>query len=369
MKYIITGKNYTSELIENFKKNDDVIVISETELQKSDIAFSDDDKIYCPDETSVPFVEQKLPKSSYDKLETVKNKYQCRIILKDIYPDFYFKSVDLNELAKVQLPADKKFIIKPQKGFFGVGVKTISSKTDLGKTALEIKSEINDFIGMFSKEVFSGNDFIIEEYIDGEEYSFDLYYDEKGEPIITSFCRHPLPMYKEYFHLLYYTGKEIYERFKEQIFTIFTEFNKTLKMKNMPVHAEFKEYKGKLYPIEFNVPRFGGFGLADLPYYAFGENSFEHYFNGTKADWENNFATNDNKYGWVLCYNGTNVDVENSVPDYSKLEKDLGEVLHLSKLDHTKNPAFALAYIKLKNDQEIDRILSIDFNDYFVPKD
>lgn len=365
MKYIITGKNYTSELIKNFKKNDEVIVISEAELKNSDIAFSDDDKIYCPDETSVPFVEQKLPQKYFDKLETVKNKYQCRVILKELYPDFYFKSVNLYELSKVQLPEDKKFIIKPQKGFFGVGVKTIDSKTDLSKTQLEIKSEINDYIKLFSKEVFSDNNFIIEQYIDGEEYSFDLYYDENGEPVFTSFCRHPLPLHKEYFHLLYYTGKEIYERFQKQVFTIFREFNKTLKMKNMPMHAEFKEYNGKLYPIEFNVPRFGGFGLADLPYYAFGENPFEHYFNGTKPDWENILAQNGDKYGWVLCYNGTNVDVQKTVPDYAKLQKDLGQVLHLSKLDHTKNPAFALAYVKLKNDKEINRILSIDFNDYF----
>jgi len=368
MNYIITGKNYTSPLINKFKDDKNVIVLTDRELQESDIRFTNDDKIYCPDETSVPFVNERLPKYSFDKLETVKNKYQCRIILKDLFPEFYFKSVNLDQLAKVQLPKGKKFIIKPQKGFFGVGVREITSNDDLSKVAYEIKKQIDENIKMFSEEVFTAEEFIIEEFIYGEEYSFDVFYDEQGEPVLTSFCRHPLPEHKEYFHLLYYTGKEIYETFKEQILSIFREFNKTMKMKNMPLHSEFKEYKGKLYPIEFNVPRFGGYALADLPYYAFGENPFEHYFNGTRPDWENIFATEDKKYGWVLCYNGTNVDVENSEPDYNKLQKDLGEVLHLSKLDYTKNPVFALAYIKLQNDKEIERILSLDFNDYFTPK-
>jgi ATP-grasp domain len=45
-----------------------------------------------------------------------------------------------------------------------------------------------------------------------------------------------------------------------------------------PIHAELKLMKGELFPIEFNPMRFGGLGLGDLSYYAFGINPYKYYF-------------------------------------------------------------------------------------------
>ncbi len=369
MNYIITGKNFTSDLLEKFKGKLNFKVLTEKELSNSDIIFSEEDKIYCPDETSVPFLKDRMNKQRWEKLEVIKNKNQCRILLKNIYPDFYFKSIDIDNLSKEKLPENKNFIIKPQKGFFGVGIREINSNSDLRKVAQNIQKEISTQVKLFSKDVFTAENFIIEEFISGDEYSFDLYYNETGEPVLTSFCHHPNSVHEEYFHLLYYTGKKIYDKFYEQIINIFKEFNKTLKIKNMPIHAEFKENNGKLIPIEFNVPRFGGFGLADLPYYAFGENSFRHFFENTSPDWKNIFEeVGDKNYGWVLCYNGSNIDLNNFEPDYDKLMSDLGNIIHINKLDYTKNPVFAIAYIELENEKEMKKILSLDFNNYFKPK-
>ena len=369
MNYIITGKNFTSDLLGKFKTNPNYTLLSEEELSDSKIIFSDEDKIYCPDETSVAFLMPKMSKTRWEKLEIIKNKNQCRILLKDIYPDFYFKSINIEDLTKEKIPENKNFIIKPQKGFFGVGIREINSKSDLKKVAYNIQEEISNQVKLFSKDVFTAEDFIIEEFISGDEYSFDLYYNETAQPVITSFCHHPNSLHQEYFHLLYYTGEEIYNKFHDQVINIFKEFNKTLNIKNMPIHAEFKENNGKLVPIEFNVPRFGGFGLADLPYYAYGENSFEHFFENTKPDWKQIFTRNkDKNYAWVLCYNGTNIDLDNYEPNYNKLMADLGNIIHINKLDYTKNPVFAIAYIELENQEEINRILSLDFNNYFIPK-
>ncbi len=369
MNYIITGKNFTSPLINKFKEKADFNVFSEGELNNSKLFFSDNDKIYCPDETSVPFLMPKISKSSWDRLEIVKNKYQCRILLQDIYPDFYFKSVDIENLVNEKLPKNKKFIIKPQKGFFGVGIREINSNSNLKDITSDIQDEISKQVKLFSKDVFTENNFIIEEFITGDEYSFDLYYNEEGEPILTSFCRHPISKHEEYFHVLYYTGKKIYKKFHNQVIAIFKEFNKTLNLKNMPIHAEFKEHKNKLIPIEFNVPRFGGFGLADLPYYAYGQDSFKHFFEGTSPQWQNIFENSgDENFAWVLCYNGSNIDLDNFEPDYDKLTAELGDIVHLNKIDYKKNPVFAIAYIKLEDENHINKILSLDFNNYFKVK-
>ncbi|HBU07526.1 MAG TPA: hypothetical protein DEB09_05605 [Candidatus Magasanikbacteria bacterium] len=368
MNYIITGKNFTSPLLNKYKGQLNFFVLTEEELRSSNIIFSQEDKIFAPDETSFPIVLARIKDKKREQIENIKNKYNCRLLLKDIYPNFYFKSVKLVDLKFVKLPKNKKYIIKPQKGFFSVGVKEIDSNTDLKKTATELEENIKKNISFFSKEVFTEEDFIIEEYIEGNEYTFDLFYDEKGKPVIVNMCHHPMSKFKEYFNLLYYTSQDIYEKFHEQVINIFTDFNKTLNITNLPIHAEFRERDGQLIPIEFNLPRFGGWGLADLPYHAFNLESFKHFFAGTKPDWKKIFTEHKNKYyGWVLCYNGIGIDVSKYRPDYEKLKKDLGNVLHLYKLDYTTKPTFAIAYVEKTNKKELDNLLKMDFRDYFVP--
>jgi hypothetical protein len=44
------------------------------------------------------------------------------------------------------------------------------------------------------------------------------------------------------------------------------------------MRAEFKKRHGKLFPIEFNVLRFGGKGGADVSDYAFGINAYVAFF-------------------------------------------------------------------------------------------
>ena len=367
MNYIITGKNFTSPLIEKAKNSENINVYTEEELKNSDIKFDINDKIYAPDETSVPIFLKRTPEEKRKSLETIKNKLKCRELLRTIYPDFFFRSVGLNELASIELPENKKIIIKPQKGFFGVGVKEINSESNLAEIAEELKAEMTKNIEYFSEEMFTMEEFIIEEFIEGEEYAFDIFYDKNGEPVLTNFMHHPPAKESAYFHLLYYSNKIIYDLFAEEVLDIFRKFNKTLNLKNVPVHAEFKaEEGGQLLPIEFNIPRFGGFGLADLPFYGFGLDPFQQFFLGEKIDWPSLFEGKEDKtFGWVLCYNGTEADVKTQKPNYEKLSKSLGNILHLIKMDYTKNPVFALAYVELTSRKQIENLLNMDFNIFF----
>jgi hypothetical protein len=286
-----------------------------------------------------------------------------------MYPQLYYNKININDVPKFILPnINKKYFIKPQKGFFGVGVKQIDHKTDLSKLTKQLKKEIKQGGQFFSNEVFTADDFLIEENIEGEEYTFDLFYNEQGKPIIVSFCHHPMSAIKDYFHLLYYTYPGIYKKFAVQVKEIFTQLNETLNIKNLPIHAEFKEQQGRLVPIEVNIPRFGGFGLADLPYYAYGVNSFNCFFEGAEPDWDKILPKHEGKYyGWVLCYNGINVNLEKNSPNHNKLKKDLGGILNYYTLDYKTNPVFGIAYVKKYSKKSIEELLKIDFKKYFVP--
>ena len=370
MKYIITGKNFTSPLLVRYKLQKGYVLITENELQSSSIKFTDKDKLYAPDETSVPIILSKIKDESWrNQIENIKNKYKWRLSLKNLYPHLYFKKVKIGDLDSLTLPFHtyKKFIIKPQKGFFGVGVKEINIHTDLTKLKEELTCEINKNCTVFSEEVFSSEDFIIEEYIGGEEYAFDVFYNEKGFPVIVNFCHHPASKIQEYFHLLYYSHQSIYEKFHAQIIKIFSDFNKSLTIKNVPIHAEFRERNGTLIPIEWNIPRFGGFGVADLPYYGYGVNPFECFFESRTPNWKEIFKLRGNKYyGWVLCYNGIHIDLKKHIPNYKKMKSNLGKILHFYQLNCKKNPAFGIAYVEKDTKEELFQLLNIDFRDYFI---
>src|SRR5262245_4671264 len=50
----------------------------------------------------------------------------------------------------------------------------------------------------------------------------------------------------------------------------FTRLNDSLGARSFPIHAELKLDGGRFMPIELNPMRYGGFGLADLTWHAFG---------------------------------------------------------------------------------------------------
>lgn len=57
---------------------------------------------------------------------------------------------------------------------------------------------------------------------------------------------------------------------------------------------------------------------------------------------------NCNNYSWMLAYN---VRKKGKVPDYDKFKEFIGKenILSSYELDFTKNPVFAVSYIKSNN--------------------
>jgi len=88
-----------------------------------------------------------------------------------------------------------------------------------------------------------------------------------------------LPTYSAYFRTLYDTSQSIYAHFSGMVIDFFQSLQKRgINLKNFPVHAEFKVIGTRLIPIEINLYRFGGYGLADMLHHACGINPYETYF-------------------------------------------------------------------------------------------
>ena len=369
MNYIITGNTYNSKFIDDLTKRDDITAMSGEELLGSDLTFSSEDKVYVPSETSLSIVMERMEDKSYvDGINKLKNKYFCREVLSSLYPEFYFAKASLSEIATLDLQG-KKVVIKPLKGFFGTGVRIAEPNCDLKKLAEGMKEEVQASAKFFPESILTQNEYIIEEYITGDEYAVDMFFDEAGNPEIMNIYFHPEPMIAEYFHLMYYTNKEIFDNYLETFTHFFNELNKIMKLKSFPIHAEFKLQDGIMVPIELNPMRYGGFGLSDLTFNSFQHQPITAYFDNSPANWDAIWEIRkENNYAWILGYNGKDVDINELPPNHDKFTAYLtanSSLIDYVKLDHKTNPVFALAYIYNKDLNKLKELLNTEFNSFF----
>ena len=373
MNYIITGKGYISELVTKIGTEGEgkikIKVISEEDFRNSELIIKTGDKVYAPTESALEIILERSEDTTFvNAVNLLKDKHKFRKLMSNMYPDFYFAKTTINKLENIKLDRNKKYIVKPTKGFFGTAVKELNKKTNISEITKEIRNELKKSSRYFPESILSKNELIIEQFVEGEEYAVDMYFNGNGNPEILNIYHHPLPEKNEYFHVLYYTSKDVFDRFYDRLNAIFIELNQHLTITNFPIHAEFKLENDKLIPIEMNPLRYGGFGLADLAYHAFGFNPFNAFFNNFKPNWQEIWNTrNEFHYGWVLGYNGTNINVNTHEPDHADFQEYLGDILHYVEINHKENPAFSIAYIKDDCPKSLQRLLKTEFNDFFVP--
>jgi ATP-grasp domain len=211
---------------------------------------------------------------------------------------------------------------------------------------------------------------LIEQYVDGPEYAVDMFYDCHGKPVITNIYAHPEPKHKKYLQMLYYTSEDVFINFYESLYNFFLKFNEDLEIKSFPIHAEFKLENNTLIPIEFNPARFGGMGLCCLTTHAFQFNPVQYYLLDQAPDWKKIWQRNKNNYFcWLLAYNGADIDLQTYRPNHNKFKKFISasiDILAYQELDYLNNPGFAIAYLQTQQKSNLNNLLSIEFNDFFI---
>lgn len=329
-----------------FLKNDKVCLTSESILDDVLARLEDEDRI-----------------SAILKL---KDKFAFRELLSAIYPDFYFKHASLEELPAQKFDPDSKYVIKPVKGCFGSGVRIIDGNIPLQTLILEIREELSKNSAVLSSDVLTPDEFLIESYIEGEEYAVDMFYDSHGEPIITNIYHHPMPENPAYLHMMYYSNREIFGELYHPAKDFFRKLNQTLQVTNLPIHSEFRSHNGNLIPIELNSFRFGGMGLGNMGYHALGVNAYQCYIEDTEPDWDSVWKDRENLFGFFIAYNGTNVDLTRSKPDWEKLRRQFSRIILDIPFDYKKQLAFGILYIE-EPKSRLAQLLSLEFNDFFIP--
>lgn len=361
--YLVSPNKAESGALETLPQTKGMLLVKDNEIIAKDFQFQVEDKICITSEASLEIVRSKITDNSKKKaIDLLKDKYKFREALTNIYPNYIFKKIKFEDINNLKI--DKKTVLKPLKGCFGTAVKIIDENSDLHIVSKEIEFEIQKNSSVLSENVLSQNDFILEEYISGEEYAIDMFFDENGEPHIVNIYYHPMPKIESYLHMIYYTNKEIFDKIYNKAIIFFKKLNAILNVKNFILHSEFK-YEKELIPIEINSMRYGGMGLGNMIYHSVGVNPYEHFNKGISPDWKKIWKNNSNDiFAFFIAYNGTQIDKSSQQPDIEKLKNDFTEILREEIFDYKTQLAFGVFCIK-ENNQNIKKLLEIEFNDYF----
>ena len=367
--YLISNPESESGTLETLPPTPGLKVITRHQLQEQkDLRFGKHDKVCLTTESILDDVLARLEdETRKNAVLTLKDKFAFRKLLKALYPDFYFKQCSLDELLHERLAGNTKYVVKPVKGCFGSGVRVIVGNTDMHELIAGVKAELAKNIAVFSREVLTPDEFLVESYIEGEEYAADMFYDSHGQPVIVNLYSHPMPRNPAYLHMLYYASRDTFEKIYKPAKEFFVRVNQTLQVTNLPIHAEFKLQNGHIIPIELNSFRFGGMGLGNLGYHALAVNSYRHFMEESEPDWDSIWKARENIYNFFIAYNGENSDLTRTKPDWDSLRRQFSRILLEVPFDYHKQLAFGILYIE-ERPENISRLLEIEFDDYFVAR-
>jgi len=332
---------------------------------------SDDLRIYTTSENAIGWISKYLTFSDLpEKIALFKDKVKFRELTKPLFPDFYFKGVNAQDLKKVQIKdIPLPFIIKPAVGFFSMGVRKVTKHEDWIDTVDSILAEMDKNKSAYPDAVLNADSFIIEECINGDEYAFDAYFNSNGEAVVLSILKHTFASETDVSDRVYTTSKEIIEENIEDFTSFAGKIGELAQLRNFPVHIEVRRENSTLLPIEVNPMRFGGWcTTADISHLAYGFNPYLCYFLQQKPNWNEALKGKEGKlYSLVVLDNSTGVHVNQITAfDFEKLISTFEKPMELRKIDYKEHSVFGFLFTETRADNfaELKRILDSNLSEF-----
>ena len=278
---LILEKPYVSETLINtaVKNNLPVLRNSMSELLVSrgyklnlydDMEFVEEyhkrHRLYSMSENGLGWIVEHIKDQELiDKIELLKDKATFRRICRDMYPDFFFEEVKMNELVNMNTDNLKfPLVLKPSVGFLSVGVYVVHNEIEWKAAIDDLEKNFVKSSAQFPEFVIGTAKFLIEEYIHGEEYAVDAYFDAEGNPAILNIYHHRFASESDTSDRLYCSSKALYDKYEKPFTDFLVNINKVIGLRNFPMHIEFRYNGCMAIPIEINPLRFAGFCLNEL---------------------------------------------------------------------------------------------------------
>ena len=380
---VILERPFVSDLmVDTLKKNSIPVLRNEmAELRVSDGVvlgdkeFSDEykkaGKLYTVSENALGWIYDHIEDKRFlDGISLVKDKSAFRSICRDIYPDFFFKEVGVNELTTLDTNSIVfPCVIKPSVGFLSKGVFVVHNAEEYHKAVESLLRDFTTAGADFPEFVVGRSRFLIEEYIHGEEYAVDTYYDENETPVILNIFHHKFMDESDTSDRLYMTSKGLFDRYEEPFTQFLTNLNKTLHLRNFPMHIEFRYDGKKAVPIEINPLRFTGFCLNELQVFISGQHPMLSYLRGTHVTKEEMWRGKEN-YTYAFTVLDLPAGDEEKIFDEAKFRADYREVIDVRLVPDKSSGVAATVFLRIEteNERQFDGIMSLDMRDYMRAK-
>jgi hypothetical protein len=389
----IVDKPYVSDLLKRTIRDHEIPVVGteisrEMELYPDTKILTEEEAVelaqrpgqlnlYTNSENSLGWIAEHLSFSDQAiKIELFKNKTRFRELTRTMVPDFFFKSVKVEDLGDIDfsdLPAP--VILKPSTGFMSEDVHKIKNSREWDLVLNSIQKARGEKKNLYPREVVDTNTFIIESCVKGDEFAFDVYYDVNGKPIILNIFRHTFSSADDVSDRIYTSSKDIIENNLAEFTEFAARIGELAEVKSFPAHIELRRSPdGTLVPIEVNPLRFGGWcTTADLTYFAYGYNPYSYYYSQNKPDWPEILKDKAGKlYSIIILDNSTGISPDRiSSFDYDRLWSDFENPLELRKFDYKKYPIFGFLFTETnqENQLELKQILDSDLREYITIED
>ena len=320
-------------------------------------------RIYTCSENSLAWVCEHVDNPQLvGSIAKLKNKALTRELLRPLYGDYFYRRLSLDSLRtlpfeELRLPC----VVKPSVGFFSLGVRIVRDRADWQAALAAIEHEAASWREQYPDSVVDSEDWLIEEYIDGDEFAVDVYFDAQGRAVICNILRHEFASTSDVSDRLYYTGASVVRAHLAEFEDWFNQVNALLGLRNFPTHVELRrDAQGRIRPIEFNALRFAGWCCTDITLFAWGFHSYGCFLNGQRPDWDTILQGREGKLYTLIVLNKP----DNCPPvqhfDYEALCRGFGRVLHVRKSDFTRYGLFGFLFTETPENarQELDSIAS-----------
>lgn len=336
-------------------------LISEPEaIQRADAG----ERIYTCSENALAWI---LDNSSHQGLTQAislfKDKGRMREALSPLTPGFFYRRVpraDLKDVSVEELPLP--VVLKPNVGFCSMGVYVIQDAAAWTEALADIEAHEQEWQDRYPESVIGSEEYLIEGYIQGEEYALDAYYDEQGAPHILNIWRHDFAGPKDTSDRLYLSSKAIVDDVFEAFEAWLGQVNQVVGAKGFCVHVETRKAGSAIVPIEFNPLRFAGLGGTDMAYYGCGYRTYECYLEDIPLDLRSVYRAHPTD-AYSMSLLGS---VGAGTFDHERFMSQCTDVLAFVSLKAEKTGSYGFLFLRTPADDptERDLVLTADLRDY-----
>lgn len=340
-------------------------LVGETEAAKR---ISEGERVYTNSENALSWIVANVANEDLEKgIGIFKDKLRMRRELASIDPDYYFQEVTGDDLKSISFDGlPDRFVLKPAVGFCSMGVYVIETQDEWDRALEDIEEQNARWNEMYPTSVVDAGTFMIEEYIDGQEYAIDAFFDEQGRACVLNIMKHDFASADDTSDRMYTSGASVYLNKAPEFGDWLDRVNGKLQIKNFPFHVEVREKNGRILPIEFNPLRFAGLGGTDVSQYAFGFKTYEAFLENDVPPIDAYREQDPDALVTMALLNPPSGITGDEAFDYDGFAQNFSDVCALTQFDVNKvgNYGFLFARVSSAESPELAFLMNDDLRDY-----